>query len=135
MHTFALEKLEEVKDGKLIFYKIRIDGVCLYDEFCRELENDKTSTKSMNKIRTYMNILAESDCLLPSTKFNSIKPNNKVIGYEFKSDTLRVYVIKKKPNVFIVLGGYKKNQKKDIEKFAKITSQLENYYFTNTIPL
>jgi hypothetical protein len=36
MYTFAFEKLDEVKTGKLTFYKILIDGICLYDKFCRE---------------------------------------------------------------------------------------------------
>ena len=130
MYTFAFEKLNEVKDGKLTFYKIAIDGVCLYDNFCKEVDKDKILSKSMNKIRTYMNLLAEKDCLLPSAKFNSIKPKNKVIGYEFKSDIIRIYVVKKNSNVIVILGGYKKNQKKDIEKFVKITDNLENYYLT-----
>ena len=130
MYIFAFEKLDEVKNGKLTFYKILIDGVCLYDKFCEEVDNDKVLSKSMNKIRTYMNLLAETDCLLPSAKFNSIKLKHKVIGYEFKSDAIRVYVVKKNFDIIVVLGGYKKNQEKDIKKFVKITNELENYHLS-----
>ena len=133
MYTFAFEKLDEVKNGKLIFYKILIDEVCLYDMFCKEVDGNKVLSKSMNKIRTYMNLLAEKDCLLPSAKFNSIKLKNKVIGYEFKSDIIRIYVIKKGFSVIVVLGGYKKNQEKDIEKFVKIINELKNYRLTISI--
>ncbi|MDL2255184.1 hypothetical protein LJC38_01185 [Parabacteroides sp. OttesenSCG-928-K15] len=43
-----------------------------------------------------------------------------MIGYEFKSGSLRLYVIKEDPNVVIVLGGYKTDQKKDIKRFSQI---------------
>ena len=128
MFTFAFEKLAEVQNGKLTFYKIHVDGVCLYDKFCKEVDKDKLLSKSMNKIRTYMNLLAEKDCLLPATKFNSIKLKHKVIGYEFKSDIIRIYVIKKNSDLIVILGGYKKHQEKDIEKFVKIITELENYH-------
>lgn len=122
MSIFALENLSEIKNGKLSFHKLIIDDECLYDKFCNEIENDKIHLFSLNKIRTYMNLLAESDMQLPATKFNSIKGSgDKVIGYEFKYKVLRVYIIKQTPNVYVVLGGYKNNQKKDIKKFKRIT--------------
>lgn len=57
------------------------------------------------------------DCLtdqirLPRTKFNHIDDNHRSDIFEFKKDRLRVYVIKQKPNVFIVIGGFKGNQKR-----------------------
>jgi putative component of toxin-antitoxin plasmid stabilization module len=50
------------------------------------------------------------------------------IGYEFKSDVIRIYAIKKNFDIIVILGGYKKNQEKDIDKFVKITYELENYH-------
>ena len=38
MIIFAQEKIDEVKEGKLVFYKLRVDGICLYDEFCEKME-------------------------------------------------------------------------------------------------
>lgn len=35
--------------------------------------------------------------------------------FEFKKDRLRVYVIKQKPDIYIVVGGFKGSQKKDIK--------------------
>lgn len=51
----------------------------------------------------------------PSSKFNHIEDNNRSDIFEFKKDRLRVYVLKQKPNFFIILGGYKDRQKKDIK--------------------
>ena len=133
MPIFAAEILDEVKEGKLTFYKLTVDGVSLYDKFCRSIESNAQLVKSLNTIRAYMNFLAENDAQLPKAKFNSIKSKQNVVGYEFKKDSLRIYVIKQKPNVYVVLGGYKSTQKKDIEKFIKIGK--EYIQAINTIQL
>ena len=127
MIIFAQEKIDEVKEGKLVFYKLRVDGICLYDEFCEKMEKNPSCLKSLNMIRAYMNFMAESDKMLPSTKFNSIKGKNNVIGYEFKHKELRVYIVKQEPNVYVVLGGIKSSQKKDIAKFAEIIKDFQLY--------
>lgn len=132
MPTFTLEKLDEVKDGKLKFNKLFIDGECLYDKFCNDIRKNKTEERVLNKIHTLMNILAESNLQLPSTKFNSIRENNKVIGYEFKANDLRVYVIKKDPNVIVVLGGHKNKQEKDISIFSKIIKDSKDFFESTT---
>lgn len=127
MSTFALREVDEVRNGKLSFYKLVMDDVCLYDDFCKEIEKNTMNLKSLNSIRAYMNFMAENNSKLPATKFNSILENNKVIGYKFKKDSLRVYVLKKDPNIYIILGGYKKNQKEDIKKFIRIKKEYEKY--------
>lgn len=123
MSIFALKEVEEVLNGKISFYKLVMDEICLYDEFCEEIENNKVNLSSLNKIRTYMNLMAKDNSRLPVNKFNSIKKDNKVVGYEFKDNLLRVYIFKKDPNIFIIMGGYKKNQKKDISKFLRIIKE------------
>lgn len=127
MSIFALQKVDEVKDGQLSFFKLSKDGRCFYDDFCTEIEKNKRDTISLNRIRTYMNLLAIDNCRLPKVKFNSIKQNNRVIGYEFKDSSLRVYIIKEDPDVYIILGGYKKNQDKDIEKFKRLKAEFLQY--------
>ncbi len=127
MIIFAQEKIDEVKEGKLVFYKLRVDGICLYDEFCEKMEKNPSCLKSLNMIRAYMNFIAESDKILPKAKFNSIKEKNNVIGYEFKHKELRVYIVKREPNVYVVLGGIKSSQEKDIAKLKKITKDFQLY--------
>ena len=72
-----------------------------------------------NKVREMSKIVALMDnignVLLPSTKFNHIQGVNRHDVYEFKSKSLRVYVVKFPGDIFIVIGGLKVNQKKDIE--------------------
>lgn len=55
MTTFAHRPVEEVQQGKLTFYKLVIEGTCLYDVFCETFERDRIYQKKLNKIRTYMN--------------------------------------------------------------------------------
>lgn len=66
----------------------------------------------MKKILSTMDYLARNDTFLPQSKFNSIKERGRVIGYEFKEDELRVYCTKVSPNVLIIMGGCKNNQKR-----------------------
>lgn len=121
MSIFALEKMEEIKDdGELSFYKISVDDNCLFDQFQRGISCLKPEMKSFKKILACMNWMAESNQKLPRTKFNSIKYKQNVIGYEFKEQNLRVYVLKIDPNVFVVLGGFKKSQSRDINNFVNL---------------
>lgn len=55
MTTFAHRPVEEVQQGKLTFYKLVIEGTCLYDVFCETFERDRIYQKKLNKIRAYMN--------------------------------------------------------------------------------
>ena len=65
---------------------------------------------------------------LPKTKLNHIESNDRTDIFEFKKDRLRVYVLKQKPNVFIVIGGYKATQKKDISVLkSRIKDFPKNY--------
>ena len=120
MCIFTAAKVKEVIDGVLSFYKIYRNGKCQFDDFCKEVSKNSVEEKQLRIIFTYMNLLAERDPKLPPNKFNSIKDNNKVIGYEFKSNNLRVYVVKQEPNVFVILGGHKTSQKEDIKQFKKM---------------
>lgn len=127
MSIFALGKVDEVKDRKIAFYKLIVNGKCLYTEFCAKIEKGKINLSSLNKIRALMNIMSESNLSLPDNKFNSIVDKGKVVGYEFKDKLLRLYVIKKNPHVYVVLGGYKNDQKKDIKRFIEIAKACDSF--------
>ena len=129
MSIFALENIDEVKNGACSFFKLSYNGRCFYDEFCEEIGNNAIEKKQLNIIRTYMNLMAETNLQLPSVKFNSIKQGNKVIAYEFKSKDLRIYVVKQDPNIFVILGGHKKNQNKDIDYLKKHILSDEFYQY------
>lgn len=125
MSIFAVELFESIrKDGRLKFYKLLEDGKAQIDSFYDELCADKKLLKDFNVILTCMNIVADNDYILPKEKVNSIKDGDKEIAIEFKKNELRVYCVKKAPNVFVVYGGYKKNQKKDIEKLKRLLKDI-----------
>ena len=66
----------------------------------------------------YVNII---DC-----RFYEASVNGKYLYQEFliglkdKKNDIRVYVIMRKPNVFVVLGGYKGEQNSDIKRIKKL---------------
>lgn len=73
----------------------------------------KKERLAIGHIISYMDSISDR-ILLPQKKFRHIESSVRDDIYEFKYDPYRVYVIKQKPDMYIVLGGYKKNQSKDI---------------------
>ena len=127
MCTFAVQLLESVRNnGKLRFYKMLKDGVAPFDLFYEEVCGDKRHKKDMLKILAMMDYVAETNAILPKEKVNSIKEGDKVIGIEFKKNDLRVYCLKQDPDVFVVMGGYKKNQDNDIKNLKKLLKTNKN---------
>ena len=121
MCNFAVESFESVSDkGRIKFYKVLIDGKAQIDSFVDEICKDKALEKEWKKVLACMDYVAETNNKLPSQKLNSVKDGKKEIAVEFKSNTLRIYCFKKDPNVFIILGGYKKTQKDDINKIKRL---------------
>lgn len=115
MSVFRTEIFDLVKNEEYEYYKLSIDGICQFDDFLKKTEKDKQEKKNLMYILSYMENL-RSDMLFPKTKFRLIVDNKRKDLFEFKKKELRVYVLKQKPNIYIVLGGYKRNQKKDIKE-------------------
>ena len=127
MSIFAVERLEAVRDnGRVLFFKLVKDDVCWFDEFYKEVSKNSKRASELRSILSMMDYLAETNAMLPDTKFNSVKHGNKVMGYEFKKNDLRVYCMKPSANVVVVFGGYKKNQKNDIKKLKSIVEEVED---------
>ena len=127
MCTFAVQLLESVRsDGKLRFYKLLKDGVAPFDLFYEKLCDDKKHKKDILQIFAMMDYMAETNAILPKKKVNSIKDGDKVIAIEFKKNDLRVYCLKQDPNVFVITGGYKKDQDNDIKSLKKLLKQNKN---------
>lgn len=128
MCIFAVGKIEQIRDdGKIHFCKLFKDNRCFFDDFVNSIRGNSNDYKSFVSLVAIMDFMAENDSKMPSKKFNSIKKGKNVIGYEFKKDDLRVYCVKKEPNVIVILGGYKKNQKKDIDKFIRLISDAQSF--------
>lgn len=124
MCNFAVEIFGSVRsDGKLKFYKLLENGKAQIDAFYDEICKSERLLKDFKSILACMDYVAETDSKMPNTKVNSIKYNGKDIVIEFKKNTLRVYCIKKAPNVLVVLGGFKKEQGADINKLKRFIKE------------
>ena len=84
MSTFALISLDQVK-GRIKFYKLEIDGICEFDQFCEALEN-KNGQTILHTIFAIMESVANLN-YLAKTKFRELKGrkrSDKVKDYEVK---------------------------------------------------
>lgn len=113
MTEYRIEPFNLPKDGTYNYYKLYVDGVCQFDDFLDEIETNALDSKWFGYIVRFMEVITRSNSL-DTTKFNPIKGIGRHDVYEFKKKHLRVYVIEKKPDMYIVLGGYKSTQKNDI---------------------
>lgn len=122
MRTFASEIFEGVR-GKQVFEKLFVNGICLIDEFEKEVIERDQYVAEYKTLVTYMEFFANGKTL-PEKKFREIKSGKlSVKQYEFKSKNLRVYVFGIFGGKMVVLGGYKNNQKADIRKFNSIVKE------------
>ncbi len=118
MSKFALLKIDTVK-GDRKFSKLEIDGYCEFDDY--EVNVRVNYDSQMNSIYHRMDSLSRGE-KLPPKQFRILKGGLKnVTECEIKTDNLRVYYyIDKKDGNIIIIGGYKKGQEKDINRFRGI---------------
>ena len=118
MNRFALEDIQEVK-GLIRFKKLIVDGVCQYDEFCKQIKREGNLNKQLIGLINNMNQVANLK-RLPKEKFRDIAPKNDPIKeFEIKKGDMRVYLIKEDGHI-IILGGKKSTQQEDIKKFRSV---------------
>lgn len=100
------------------FYEASVNGKYLFEEFLNGLKDAKNDLRKMNAIYAYMDNFG---CiLLPKTKFRFVGDKKHPNLYEFKKNDIRVYVVMRKPSVFVVLGGYKGTQVPDIKRIKNL---------------
>lgn len=119
---FTIEPFELVVNRTFSFFKLLVNGKSLFDEFTKDIKNIKDE-KALSGIIALMDNFGS--CLLPNTKFRKIQGTKRDDLFEFKKNNIRVYVLKKEPSIFVVLGGYKTKQKSDIARMDKILSDLD----------
>lgn len=115
---FTTQPLDLVNNTSCKFYKLQINGKCLFDAFVAEVENNALDKKSFAGLIRLMDEFSPTQ-MLPKAKFRQIKGVDRQDVFEFKRKYLRVYVVMQQPNVYVVLGGYKKGQEKDIAKLKQ----------------
>lgn len=124
MPKFTFERIKAVK-GPQEFDELFIDGIGQLETFKKELEHTQYQGE-LETIYSYMDLVASNQSV-PKKKFkqlNTAKGQSK--EFEFRTDNLRVYVIKKPNGKIVVLGGLKSNQEKDLRRFRSLKKQIEN---------
>jgi hypothetical protein len=124
MSKFALHNIESI-NGKQLFFQLEINGIKQLDVFEEELIGT-TYDGEFKTALTLMDFIANNRTL-PKTKFRDITPKKESVKeYEFKTKHLRIYAINKPGGKIIVLGGFKNNQKSNINLFRSIKKQYLN---------
>lgn len=100
--------------GGFVFYKLHQGKSCQFDEFVAEVNRNPQQRKELAKLIRWMDAYGTT-AGFPPKYYNHIKGVGMDDVYEYKDKQLRIYVKVVSPDVIIILGGYKKNQKLDIE--------------------
>lgn len=116
-NKYEVRSFEPVNNKFYQFLEVSVNGKYLFQEFI-DNQKDKRDIKKLINIYSYMDMLSSS--MLPKTKYRHIEGLKRNDVYEFKKDDIRVYVIMKKPSVFVVLGAYKGTQNKDIKRIDNL---------------
>lgn len=132
--ALVLHSTYEIKDFDLIdneqchFHKLLINGTCQIDDFIQSTKKNSQETNIIAKILGRMEEFNPNE-LLPKTKFRHIDGGKKYRKdvFEFKEKNIRIYVILIKPDVYVVYGGYKKNQEKDIRRLMMQINQFNQF--------
>ncbi len=124
MSTFESKLLEFVNnENGFVFYKLLIDDVCHFDLFVEKVSKISNESKSLDAIFAYMDTF--SKVMLPQSKFRQIKNAHRKDVFEFKKDNIRVYVILQSPCIYVITGGFKNNQKQDVQRIVRQIRQFK----------
>lgn len=119
MDDFKKVKCDLVHNkGGFIFYKLHQGKSCQFDDFVAEVSKNAQHRGELAKLIRWMEAYGTTTGF-PPKYYNHIKGIGRKDVYEYKDKQLRIYVKVVSPDVIIILGGYKKNQKKDIERLKR----------------
>lgn len=121
MNDYCTQKFDLIHNESYTYYKLYINNKCQFDEFCEEVKRRVSDNESLQAIYGYMELLGALP--LPESKHRIIKDAKQRDIWEFKKNSIRVYVVKTMKEVYIVMGGYKADQKRDIERVKRRVKQ------------
>ena len=125
---YSIKKINEVSITSSI-YALKINNRLPFEEFFDEYKKNANLSGQLAKIQSILTYLGkDEDEKIPPNKFKALQRNRKdgYIDYEIKTKDLRVYLFRdSRFGKIIVLGGMKKNQKKDLQK---LRNHKHNYF-------
>lgn len=110
--------------GGFVFYKLLQGKSCQFDEFIDEVQKNPLHRSELAKLVRWMESYGTT-AGFPPKYYRQIKGIGSKDVYEYRDKVLRIYVKVISPDVIIILGGYKKNQKLDIERLKTKLPNIE----------
>lgn len=128
MPKLSKQPFDLVKNKSYTLYKLRIDNVCPIDEFIKESEQSPLDESAVKTILSRIEHFTDT-IRYPLTIFRPIKGTGRDDIFEFKvkrkgTNAVRFYVIKKRPDMLILLGGSKNSQDKDIRRITTLVRDI-----------
>lgn len=136
MYKFDFKEIIFPIKAKQKFYQLTVDDEPVYnrkdtanenkigilDLFVKKLE--KKYKKDIDMIYAYMNMVANGEHV-PGTKYHILErdKNDPYPDFEFKHGKLRVYGVKIDGGKVIFLGGYKTEERKNIQRLRSLKKQ------------
>ena len=122
MKKFEIIEIK-ILNSKIRFYKLNINGKCLYDDFEKEIIMNGNYQDDIDTIQAIIERVAQMQPI-PPNKFKLLSRNKKdpYPDYKIKSNRLRVDIFKaQNTGNIIVLGGIKtpEGQKKILRKWEE----------------
>lgn len=134
--TIELEEIDNatLKKGQGEIVKIRINGICPFDEFYSQL--DEADIGKLSAIFGRMAFQCENDVILSRKLCEVIKKGRQDLGYAYKEKDLRLNCTRTKNRFIIYNGGHKETKEKDKKEFiSKVLSiNAEQEKATNSNP-
>lgn len=131
--AYSTKKIDIIHNTNgITFYKLLFEGKCLFDEFVEKINLVDIDKKHFISLVAWLENYSPT-LFMPSTKIEHIHQVGRSDVFEFKKDNLRVYAILQNPNVFVILGGYKTEQKNDIKHIKSLLKQVPQQLTINTI--
>ncbi len=121
MSVYEKEPYDVIRNmNGCVYYKLIIDGKSHFDEFVNELKKLPNETRSLKKVLTLMERYSPH-VLMPYNKFRQIEGVKRSDVFEFKDPPcVRIYVVIKDRNIYIVDGSLKKKQESAISRVGRL---------------
>ena len=118
-NKFALIRIAELR-CRIPWYKLMIEGRCLYDDFLVEVGRDGNLSRQLGRAVDIMELYGDGLILPGRMPKNVSRRGDPVSLHEIKTNDLRIYFVRDGPGAIVVLGGRKSTQRKDIKRFRRI---------------
>lgn len=134
MADYTISPYEEISNENYKFYLVFEDGKSHYKDFVDNL-TQKEDIEGLSIIFATMQVFGNKDIKFTKKKFRPIltkqKGRRRDIS-EFKGNKIRIYVIITDDAIYILFGGFKKDQDNDLVKINKHFKTFDHQSFNQS---